>query len=373
MYKYYLFDLKRSLFSKVTLLMLVALIVISVFAITSTNTKQLILNETSDSAAVIKVVNSGSFIYKMENVLKHALVWDLAEDEAKKFTFILLYMELTDYWPLSVALLIIIYGYFFLIKEREEKIFNSLLSCPVTIIEYYKSKLFSGGTYWLIFVIVYGIIAILYAVISGGFSIDLLIALLLSLLFLWLYIMLFFLIFIILNFVLENYRNTGYLMLLVIIVVSFLVPSIIHFTSQSRYPYAPTQPYVNQSYQVLAFVSKNRQTTEDLERIKDDHHRLIKYREDVISYLAGGVELEDKLIYLSPTSVIQRIQKTLFIPEMVFFREYLTGDRSPKSTGSILLRLSKYIGYLIGLFLILYLGSLKYFQRYEVGRLIKQS
>lgn len=366
-FKLFITDLALSLFSKTTLYLVLIFGVITFMGVYIGQAKysevQLLSEGNGD---VIQITNTGSFLDRLENILDRSFKFN-HKIEDTRWGYIFIFSKLIDFWPLGVALGLLIYGYFFLTRERNVGIMRTLLASTVKLTDYYLGKVFSGVTFWGIFLYFYGFILIVASYLGGGLSRPLFQGIIAGIFLLWMYACLLWGIYLLLSFTLRNYRRAGYVLFLLVVIFTFVVPQGVRLISELSSSEAPEVPYLADYPWTITSIGEEEATSSDEVSQDNSLQELQQYRLAIINYFGHGIQLENRLIYASPVLILEKTLKSYFRPEMLNFQNFLSGHWQQPAFRTVLrVGLNRFF-YLLILNCVIFIFAGIYLKRCEIG------
>ena len=323
-YRFLIFDLKRTLFSKVTLGLIMVFLLISYAGIYAGDMRYSEIQLMSkNNVDVVQITNTGSFLERARNIVDRT--FDYHQSGDIRWGFIFVFSKLVDYWPVGAFFLLLVYGYHFLTREKITGVFHALQASPLRLLEYYFAKVLSGALYWGIFLYFYAVLLIGLCTLLGGISRSLFHGIFSGMFVLWLYMCLLWLVYLLVSFSLKNYQKTLHVLLLLVLIFAFFIPEGVRLISHNTYPEAPKAPYLTNFPWVMTPENGQTPTIEEAAAIEKSLNSLREYQQKIVTYFANGISLENRLSYMSPQLVVEKATQTFFRPELLNVQELLKG------------------------------------------------
>lgn len=281
---------------------------------------------TRGNEKVVTISDTGTFFTKMENILDRTFRYDYGEaNRQAQYRFV--FSRLTDLWPIMGFVLVLVYGYHFLTREKMTGVVDALRSGPVSLQEYYWAKAASGAIYFGVLNAGYALMLFLYALIKGGGSTALFVGVVAGVALFWGYCMGLWALYLLISFGVSKASQAGILFLTAVLVIGVVIPAGVQGGARLIAGQPPKVPYFTASPGILAFVPERERTEEERAVIGEDQQELVRYYRAVHAYLKKGMAAEERLGFFSPFLLFYRLEKTLFRPELADIPRYLDGIR----------------------------------------------
>lgn len=365
-YKFFITDLAVTLFSRTTVYLILIFSLITFAGLYIGQARYGEVQLLSDgSGDVVRITDTASFLDRMENILDRAFK-SYHQIDDQRWGYLFIFSKLVEFWPLGTAIGLIIYGYFFLTRERNAGITRTLLASLIRVTDYYVAKMLSGVAYWGIFLYFYSFLLVVVCYFTGGLSRPLFQGIMAGVFLLWIYVCLLWAGYLGLSCTLKNYRRVGYVVLFLVLIFSFIVPQCIRLISEASLVQSPPVPYLLDYSWTITSSGEAAKTGDEVEKnLSLENLRL--YRQQTIDYFTKGTTLENRLIYASPVLMVEKTLKAYFRPEMLNFQSFLNGQwRKPTFSRVLVLGLHRFL-YLFILTCVIFLFTGIYLKRCEIG------